>query len=193
MGTKKSARQSQKTPPQQDEVRPLYEPDLRIWASAMVGFLDGQPAVWAHFHEWWGNDSHFHSTMRAIGRNTKYDQEISTDRISEAELLRWWKGICQQTGCEWNESAATAKVAYLQLLQHRVGVLQNEAKALSNLLGRAAPVWLRVAASRHYCAACRNEEELLDKCSSFETFLKLELEQARARLVFLENIEAQKG
>lgn len=185
--TKTRVNNSHSLPPPYDKgIWWLLERDLRCWASVLHGRKDGRLHVATFLYGRHGKEGYAH-VLRAHGDGDWH--ELVVEKISEEDLLTWWRKILEIEGCTWDEAHARAKFNFLLLKYEELDLLRNALASLNTLLGNAAPVWLRMAAEKHYCPGCREEEERLTHSSSLPDVLKKELEQAHAHYVALLNSE----
>lgn len=164
----------------------LLERDLLCWASVMVGYRDGKHKIWAHYQD--VRDEYFHRRpkMRVYEFESDRQTSIEVEKISEADLLAWWRDVVLRADCTWDEAEARARFVHLTLLEPALELLRLQIKEMGRQLGRAAPLWVQMAMEQHGCPRCRDEDARLAASSTIHDVFNAELEQARARVRMLE-------
>lgn len=160
----------------------LLERDLRCWVAVLKGYKDSKLEVMPFLYPRLG-----HGGYEYVLRTDNH--ELVVEKITEKELLAWWQTIVDITGCTWDEPKARAEFNHLIFLYQYLDILQLQCAEANRLLGNASPPWLRMAANKHFCKNCSEEEARLTHSSSIEHILKIEKEQAQTRLRELELLE----
>jgi hypothetical protein len=166
----------------------LLEHDLEAWASVMVGYQNGTYKIWAHYQNWRAGTYRTPPIMCVLGLQSDEKVFIDVEKISEAELIAWWRGVVDRENCVWDESDARARYTHLTLLEPEIELLRLRVVEMGRQMGRAAPLWVRFATHNHVCAACRAEDEEMGRSSTLEQLVDAELEQAKARVRKLESL-----
>ena len=157
----------------------LFERDLRCWVAVLHGRCEGKLKLWTYLTPRTG-DKGREFVLQAISATTH--EMLEVEKISESDLLAWWRKQVELAGCTWDEGQARLKFNFLILKYEELAMLQAACKSASELLGDAAPIWLRMVAHKHYCGACSELEEHLARSSTVEDVLRLEIAQAAAHL-----------